>query len=104
MDRKRLPRSGPMLTEHLPKLVMLLRYLRPEHVAGRYEGVRRLDSVSKSAAVLRYARRVHHALRLSRHAFSSCGFTNLEGRRLLFRTRPLCGTEFALGCYGKVKT
>jgi hypothetical protein len=65
------------------------------------EGVRRLDSVSKSVGVLRQARRIHHVLRPPRQAFTPHGFTNLEIDATCFEQPLFMAQHLHLPAIGK---
>src|SRR5271156_5415778 len=67
-------------------------------------GVRRLDTVSKSAAVLRHAWRIHPALRLYRHAVTPHGFNNLHLKASYLEPLILVARHLHLPVVGKRKT
>ena len=65
------------------------------------EGVRQLDSVSKSAGVLRQTTRIHHVLQLPRHAFTPNGFTNLDTDTAYFEQLAFMARHLHFPAVGK---
>lgn len=67
----------------------------------RDEGVWRLDTVSKSGAVLRHARRIRIVLRSSGQALTPCGFNNLETDAVSFEQFLFLARRLHLSAIGE---